>query len=200
MRRATREGALPTYAGITTEKRGGAALMQRRPVAHPRSDLRVTVRNQHRPHEPAGPKRVLDFLPGRTKIEQEELGVDEPLLHPTIADSSVRLKARHWRQSGKSEPRAPPRPPPRTVGGLKAAADVFNAAISAPGTPASAIGGMSGADGERVVVDTPSARTLPPWMSGSAGTGSENNTGTWPATTSVKAGALPVEHCSTACP
>src|SRR5262249_15020559 len=53
-------------------------------------------------------------------------------------------------------------------------------AASNPGTPASAIGGMSGADGERVFVDTPSTRTLPSRMSGSAGTGSENKSGTWP--------------------
>src|SRR5262249_17316480 len=56
----------------------------------------------------------------------------------------------------------------------------------------SASGGLSGAHGERVFVDTPSTRTLPSRMSGSTGTGSENNSGTCPATTSVKAGALPL--------
>src|SRR6266852_4325361 len=65
-------------------------------------------------------------------------------------------------------------------------------ATSNPGTPDSAIVTISGADGERAAVVTPSARTLPSRISGSDGTGSENNKGTWPATTSVSAGALPL--------
>src|SRR5215467_8956579 len=65
-------------------------------------------------------------------------------------------------------------------------------AASKPATPASAIGGMSGADGSRVAVDTPSARTLPSLICGSDGTVSENSSGTWPAITSVNAGALPL--------
>jgi hypothetical protein len=65
-------------------------------------------------------------------------------------------------------------------------------AASNPGTPASAIGGISGADGSRTAVDTPSARTLPSLICGSEGTVSENSSGTWPAITSVSAGALPL--------
>src|SRR5215475_6551339 len=49
-------------------------------------------------------------------------------------------------------------------------------AASKPGTPASAIVGISGAVGQRVSDETPSARTFPAWIWGSEGSGSENRT------------------------
>jgi hypothetical protein len=46
------------------------------------------------------------------------------------------------------------------------AATDCQAAQSKPGTPTSASGGMSGAAAARCAVVTPSARTLPAWISG----------------------------------
>ena len=72
------------------------------------------------------------------------------------------------------------------------AATITQPDASKPGTPASASGGISGAAAQRVVVLTPSATTLPSRTSGTAGAGSENISGTCPATTSAMAGALPL--------
>jgi hypothetical protein len=77
--------------------------------------------------------------------------------------------------------------------GVFAGATIIDqATASKPGTPASAIGGISGAAGQRVSEDTPSATNLLSLIGGSEGTGSENISGTCPARTSVVAGALPL--------
>ncbi len=60
------------------------------------------------------------------------------------------------------------------------------------GRPASAIGGMSGNAGTRVLVVTPRGRTLPACNIPTAGGISQNISGMCPATTSFKAGALPL--------
>src|SRR5215813_3405601 len=60
------------------------------------------------------------------------------------------------------------------------------------GRPASAIGGMSGNAGTRVLVVTPRGRTLPARNIPTAGAKSQNISGICPATTSFKAGALPL--------
>src|SRR5262245_27821475 len=60
------------------------------------------------------------------------------------------------------------------------------------GRPASAIGGMSGNAGTRVLVVTPRGRTLPACNIPTAGGISQNISGMSPATTSFKAGALPL--------
>ena len=57
---------------------------------------------------------------------------------------------------------------------------------SKPGTPASAIVGMSGAAGTRVVDVTPSARTLPAAICATTVPVSANISETWPAITSFK--------------
>ena len=56
----------------------------------------------------------------------------------------------------------------QTLGKLLLARDKADcqAAQSKPGTPTSASGGSSGAAGARCAVVTPSARTLPAWISG----------------------------------
>src|SRR5262245_31010906 len=60
------------------------------------------------------------------------------------------------------------------------------------GRPASAIGGMSGNAGTRVLVVTPRGRTLPARSIPTAGAKSQNISGICPATTSFRAGALPL--------
>ena len=52
-------------------------------------------------------------------------------------------------------------------------------------------GGKSGSTATRALDETPSARTLPSRINGTP-EGSENMSGTWPATTSVIAGTLPL--------
>src|SRR5215469_426187 len=57
--------------------------------------------------------------------------------------------------------------------GLRAGAtSIPQPAASKPGTPPSAKGAISGADGSRAAEVTPSARALPAFTSGSAGAGS----------------------------
>src|SRR6516162_5347443 len=61
-----------------------------------------------------------------------------------------------------------------SVGVATGATNMPQPAASKPGTPASAIVGMSGAVGQRLGDETPSARTFPAWIWGSEGSGSEN--------------------------
>ena len=53
-------------------------------------------------------------------------------------------------------------------------------------------GGTSGSDARRLAVETPIARTLPARIIGKAGPRSTNISGTWPATTSLREGMLPL--------
>ena len=53
-------------------------------------------------------------------------------------------------------------------------------------------GGTSGSMAMRWAVETPTARTLPAWINGSAGPRSTNISGTCPAMTSLSAGRLPL--------
>src|SRR5215472_10641127 len=78
--------------------------------------------------------------------------------------------------------------------GVLAGATIMCQPGNAPnsGRPASAIGEMSGNAGTRVLVVTPRARTLPACKIPTAGGISQNISGMCPATTSFKAGALPL--------
>ena len=79
-----------------------------------------------------------------------------------------------------------------SFGVLAGATIICQEIASKPGSPASASGGTSGTAAARVSDVTPSARTLPCRMSGGEMAGSVKVRWTCPATTSVKAGMLPL--------
>jgi hypothetical protein len=79
-----------------------------------------------------------------------------------------------------------------SFGVLAGAANISQPAASKPGTPASAIGVISGAAAARAIEDTPSGRILPSLISGSDGGRSTNIAGIWPPRKSVIAGAVPL--------
>ncbi len=78
------------------------------------------------------------------------------------------------------------------AGGVLAGARMpCQAMASKPGYPLSATVGTSGATGERCVLVTASARSVPAWICGSTLTGSPNTTVTCSPTRSATASAVP---------
>ena len=78
-------------------------------------------------------------------------------------------------------------------GGVAAGAtSICQAAASKPGTPASAMVGMSFTAGMRSLVEMPSERTLPASICAMPGARSQNIRSMWPATTSLSAGSVPL--------